>query len=345
MPALLGVPLAERTTLRVGGSARRLVEAGTEADLVDAVRCCDQAGEPVLILGGGSNLLVGDGGFPGTVIQVRTTGVEITDEGCAGATVRVAAGADWPELVDRLVAEGYVGVECLAGIPGSAGATPIQNVGAYGQEVAQTIASVRTYDRVQRRQRTFAAADCGFGYRHSRFKAEPGRHLVLEVTFQLRAGDRSQPVGYGELARTLGVEVGARVPLDAAREAVLALRRRKGMVLDGEDRDTWSAGSFFTNPVLAPDAARRLPPDAPRWALPDSRVKVSAAWLIEQAGFGRGYGRGAARLSTKHTLALTNRGGASAEELLVLAREVRDGVRARFDVELVPEPVLVGCTL
>ena len=225
------------------------------------------------------------------------------------------------------------------------GATPIQNVGAYGQEVAQTIARVRTFDRVDRCHRSFAAADCGFGYRDSRFKADPGRHVVLEVTYQLARGDLGAPVQYAELARSLGVETGQRVPLADVRSAVLALRSGKGMVLDEADHDTWSAGSFFTNPFLTPEQSVALPDDAPRWPQPDGTVKSSAGWLIEHAGFAKGYGAGRVSLSTKHTLALTNRGDASADELIALAREVRDGVEARFGVRLVNEPVLVGLTL
>jgi UDP-N-acetylmuramate dehydrogenase len=235
-----------------------------------------------------------------------------------------------------------VGVEALSGIPGSVGATPIQNVGAYGQEVSQTLASVRVWDRRLRGVRTFAAADCGFGYRTSRFKADPGRHVVLSVTFQFPQGELAKPVAYAELARVLGVEPGARPPSADVRRAVLELRRSKGMVLDPEDHDTWSAGSFFTNPVVGAD---ELPPDAPAWPQPDGRVKTSAAWLIEHAGFDKGYGDGAARLSGKHTLALTNRGQATTTELLALAREIRDGVQQRFAIRLVNEPVLVGCEL
>jgi UDP-N-acetylmuramate dehydrogenase len=225
------------------------------------------------------------------------------------------------------------------------GATPIQNVGAYGQEVAQTIASVRCLDRTDATIRTFAAADCGFGYRSSRFKRDPGRYVVLSVTYQLRLGDLGAPVGYAELAGALGVDTGARAPSGLVREAVLALRRRKGMVLDQADHDTWSAGSFFTNPVLDSDEAAVLPPDAPRWPQPDGSVKTSAAWLIERAGFGKGYGEGRVALSTKHTLALTNRGGATTAELLALAAEIRRGVHERFGIWLVNEPVLVGCAL
>lgn len=353
MPAEIstGVRLAELTTLRVGGPAARLVRAGTAEELVDAVRSCDDAGEPVLIVAGGSNLLVGDGGFPGTVVLVEAVGVAVESaDHCGGAVIRVAPGENWDGVVRRALAEGWVGVEALSGIPGSVGATPVQNVGAYGQEVAETVSSVRTWDRVERRIRTFAVGECGFGYRTSRFKVERfrsgPRYVVLDVTFQLPVGDLSAPVRYAELARTLGVEIGARVPAADVREAVLALRRGKGMVLDRGDHDTWSAGSFFTNPLLAPAAAAALPSDAPRWPAEDGLVKTSAAWLIEQAGFRRGHGLpGPASLSTKHTLALTNRGSATAEDLLRLAREVRDGVRERYGVELVPEPVLVSCEL
>jgi UDP-N-acetylmuramate dehydrogenase len=222
------------------------------------------------------------------------------------------------------------------------GATPIQNVGAYGQEVAQTIARVRVWDRTLRGVHTFAAADCHFGYRTSRFKQDPSRHVVLSVTFQLRQGDLGAPVAYAELARALGVEPGGRAPLADVREAVLGLRRGKGKVLDPADHDTWSAGSFFTNPVVDADG---VPDGAPAWPQPDGRVKTSAAWLIDHAGFAKGYGTERVSLSTKHTLALTNRGGASTDDLLALAREVRDGVAERFGIVLVNEPVLVGCEL
>jgi UDP-N-acetylmuramate dehydrogenase len=288
------------------------------------------------------------------VVEVATRGVEADTDAdggavCGGVVVRVAAGESWDELVATAVDRGWVGVEALSGIPGSVGATPIQNVGAYGQEVSQTIASVRVWDRTLRGVRTFAAADCGFGYRHSRFKADPGRHVVLTVDFQLRTGSLGAPVTYAELARTLGVDLHGRAPLAAVRDAVLGLRAGKGMVLDEADHDTWSAGSFFTNPFLTAEQAAALPDDAPRWEQPDGRTKSSAAWLIERAGFGKGHGLdlrgGRASLSTKHTLALTNRGGASTDDLLALAREVRDGVEAAYGVRLVNEPVLVGCEL
>jgi UDP-N-acetylmuramate dehydrogenase len=341
-----GPNLRDLTTLRVGGPADDLVTAGTEAELVEAVSRADADGTPLLVLAGGSNVVVSDEGFRGTVVLVATRGVDEATDACSGATVTVAAGEPWDDVVATAVGKGWVGIEALSGIPGSTGATPIQNVGAYGQEVAQTVAQVRTWDREEGRLRTFAAADCGFGYRTSRFKAEPGRYVVLDVTFQLPTGDLGAPVGYAELARTLGIEVGARAPMTEVRDAVLALRRTKGMVLDPADHDTWSAGSFFTNPLVSPGD---LPEGAPAWPQPDdpegSRVKTSAAWLIERAGYAKGYGAGRARLSTKHTLALTNRGDATAADLLALAAEIRDGVRERFGIDLVNEPVLVGCAL
>jgi UDP-N-acetylmuramate dehydrogenase len=348
---LPGPRLAELTTLRLGGPAARLVEAATEDELVAEVARADEAGEPLLVLGGGSNVVVADDGFPGTVVKVATRGVEadVDEEDtlacCGGVTVTVAAGEDWDDLVAHAVHHEWVGFEALSGIPGAVGATPIQNVGAYGQEVSETLARVRVYDRLLRGVRTFANADCRFGYRTSRFKADPGRHVVLDVTFQLRRGDLGAPVRYAELARTLGVEPGGRAPLDDVRRAVLGLRAGKGMVLDPEDHDTWSAGSFFTNPFLTAEESDALPADAPRWPQPDGSVKTSAAWLIEQAGFGKGYGNERVALSTKHTLAITNRGGATTGDLVALAREVRDGVEAKFGVALVNEPVLVGCTL
>jgi UDP-N-acetylmuramate dehydrogenase len=341
--------LADLTTLRVGGPAHRVVTATTDAELVDAVSAADAAGEPVLVLGGGSNVLVGDEGFPGTVVRVVTRGINADVAACSGANVTVAAGEDWDALVATAIEQEWSGIEALSGIPGLVGGTPIQNVGAYGSEVAQTIASVRTWDRIAGRQVTFALADCGFGYRHSRFKAEAGRYLVLEVRFQFTLGSLSAPIRYAELARALDVPVGARVPATDVRRAVLGLRAGKGMVLDEGDHDTWSAGSFFTNPILAATDAERLPADAPRYPQPDGTVKTSAAWLIEHAGFGKGYGAafgsGRATLSTKHTLALTNRGAATADDLLALARDLRAGVERRFGITLVPEPVLVGCAL
>lgn len=341
----MNTTLAGLTTLRIGGPARRLLVAETEAELIEAVRGCDESGEPLLLLGGGSNVVIGDDGFDGTVVRIGTRGVRVESDACSGAMVRVAAGEDWDELVVRALAEGWSGLESMSGVPGLTGATPVQNVGAYGHEVAEAIASVRVWDRIGGEIRTIAAADCGFAYRSSRFKADPGRYIVLEVAFQLPLGELSAPVGYAELARTLGVDTGKRAPANEVREAVLSLRRRKGMVLDPADHDTWSAGSFFTNPILDSASSDTLPAHAPRWPAGDGRVKTSAAWLIENAGVRKGFAIGRAAVSGKHTLALTNRGGATAKEVLALAAYVRDRVRDVFGVTLVNEPVLVGCSL
>ena len=347
--------LADYTTVRLGGPARGFVRAGTEDELIDAVRAADAAGEPVLILGGGSNLIVSDEGFDGTVVQVATRGVS-RDTGPGGLTV--AAGEDWDAVVARTVAEGLAGLECLSGIPGLTGATPIQNVGAYGQEVAETITTVRVYDRVTGDVLDIPNERCDFGYRTSRFRGA-GRFVVLGVEFQLAVQVLSAPVRYAELAATLGVPVGGQVESAEARAAVIELRQRKGMVIDPADPDTRSVGSFFVNPVLdapalaAVEAAARAR-SGPQTRVPhfevtgsgDGLAKVPAAWLIEQAGFGKGYNPGdGARISAKHTLALVNAGTASTAALLALAREIRDGVRDAFGVSLAPEPVLVGVTL
>lgn len=337
--------LADHTTLRVGGKADAFVVARTEAELVECVTDCDERGVPVLILGGGSNLLVADEGFPGTVVRVALDGVKADVSDCGGAAVKVAAGENWDDFVALCVENEWVGVEALSGIPGSVGATPIQNVGAYGADVSQSLASVRAWDRVERTQRTFPLVDCGFGYRTSRFKREPGRYIVLEVGYQFSLGSLGRPVAYSELASRLETTVGARVPAAQVRSAVLQIRRGKGMVLDPDDHDTWSAGSFFTNPVLSAEEAALLPEDAPRFPGGDGRVKTSAAWLIQHAGFAKGFGTQVAALSTRHVLALTNRGGARAEDLVQVARQVRDGVEERFGVRLVPEVNLVGLTL
>ena len=336
--------LAQHTTFRVGGPARRLVTARTETQLAETVRDCDRRGEPVLILGDGSNTLVGDAGFDGTAVLVRTDGVRQSQPTSARVEWTIAAGESWDGVVARAVEAGLAGVEALSGIPGRAGATPVQNVGAYGQEVASAIGRVRVWDRRENSEVRLAAAECGFGYRTSRFKREPGRYLVLDVTLLLEPSVRSS-ARYPELAARLGLAADEPATLARIRAAVLELRRSKGMVLDDADHDTWSAGSFFTNPVVPPRAADRLPQDVPRYPAPDGQVKTSAAWLIEHAGFARGHGGPQAALSGKHVLALTNRGQATAADILALAREVRDGVRARFGVELVPEPVFVGCSL
>ena len=349
--------LADYTTVRLGGPARDFVRASTETELIEAVRAADARGEPVLILGGGSNLVVADEGFDGTVIQVATRGVS-RGPGPGMGAVTVAAGEDWDAVVARTVAEGLAGLECLSGIPGLAGATPIQNVGAYGQEVSQTITRVRVYDRKTSEVLDIPSEQCGFGYRTSRFR-RTDRFVVLSVTFGLAVQVRSAPVRYAELAAALGVEPGDQVESTEARLAVIELRQRKGMVIDPADPDTRSVGSFFVNPVLdraamaAVEAAARARCGAdtrvPGFEVPgsgDGLVKVPAAWLIERAGFGKGYSPGdGARISSKHTLALVNSGSASTAGLMALAREIRDGVRDTFGVSLAPEPVLVGVTL
>lgn len=382
---------ADLTTLRVGGDMDTLVRTTTEAELIDAVRAADDAGEPVLILGGGSNLLVADEGFSGVVIQDQRSGLRVESaDSCGGANLTAPAGHSMDDLVAEVIDRGWVGVESLSGIPGTVGAAPVQNIGAYGQEISGSVANVRVWDRGRGRVRTLSLVDLDFGYRTSMLKrstqmphsraGEPGdvdprapwypspRYVVLDVSFQLRIGTLSTPIVYPELARRLGVEEGTRAETSAVRDAVLELRGSKGMLLDTGDQpdyDRWSAGSFFTNPIIPADLVADLPEGVPvfpvRTATPTtttgpalgtidpSVVKVSAAWLIERAGFGKGYGvdgpDSAARVSTRHTLALTNRGHATANDIVRLAREVRGGVDAAFGIELVPEPVLVGVAL
>ncbi len=375
--------LADYTTLGLGGPARELVSADTEQDLIDAVRSADEAGEPVLLLGGGSNLVISDAGFPGTVIHVNTRGLR---SGAAGdgrvdgiVDVTVAAGEDWDDVVAAAVAEGLAGLEPLSGIPGRAGATPIQNVGAYGREVAEVITQVRVYDRREHQVSTVQNEWCAFSYRGSLFKSGrpeslipwPGgaaglggpapagtagqpRYVVLDVTFRLARQPLSAPVRYAELAAELGVGMGEQASVGEVRAAVLKIRARKGMVLNPGDPDTRSAGSFFTNPVLTAGELAQVEAAAaadgsgqvPRYDAGGGLLKVPAAWLIEHAGFAKGYGApGPARVSSKHTLALVNAGSATTADLLALAREIVEGVRARFGVTLTPEPILIGVTL
>ncbi len=334
-------PLAPWTTLRLGGPATLMRSAPSRRELYEAVATADAAGEPVLVLGGGSNLVVADEGFDGTVVRVATRGSTFGGA-CSGAEITVEAGENWDDLVGRAVEQGWIGIEALSGIPGTVGAVPIQNVGAYGQEVSDTISQVDVLDRLERRTRTLLQTDCGFGYRTSVFRQHPDRYVVGAVTFQFRQGALAAPIRYAELARSLGVHIGERTTPVAVRRAVLELRGRKGMVLDPADHDTWSAGSFFTNPFVAPSA---LPDGAPSYPQPDGSVKTSAAWLIERAGFAKGYGNERVSLSTKHALALTNRGNASTAELLALAREIRSRVEDRFTITLHPEPVCINCTV
>jgi UDP-N-acetylmuramate dehydrogenase len=325
--------LAELTTLAVGGPIDRRVEVAVADELVQAVRDADEAGRPLLVLGGGSNVVAPDEGWPGDVVLVRTRGVERD-----GDRLLVAAGEDWDGVVAHTVAEGLAGLEALSGIPGSTGATPVQNVGAYGQEVAQTITAVEVWDRVEKDRRSLPPADCGFGYRDSRLKRDPSRFVVLSVTFALHPGELSAPVGYAELARTLGVELGERAPLADVRTAVIGLRRGKGMVLDPADPDSRSAGSFFTNPVVP---AGRAVDGCPSWPAGDGLVKLSAAWLVQHAGFGRGTRAGHVGTSSRHSLALTTEDGATTAELLAFADRVVAEVERRFGVGLEREPTAV----
>jgi len=335
--------LAALTTLRLGGPARPLVTVTEDAQIPELVR----GTEPVLVLAGGSNVVVSDDGFAGTVLLLRTQGFRPVPE-ADGVNLTLAAGEPWDDVVARTVAEGWSGIECLSGVPGSAGATPIQNVGAYGQEITETLLSVEAYDRNLGRMVTFTPAECGLGYRMSVFK-HVDRWVVLSVTLRLHRSDLSMPIRYAELARALGVAVGDRAPLADVRATVLKLRAGKGMVLDPDDPDTYSAGSFFTNPVIDAETfagvQERAEVEVPSWPGEDGTVKVSAAWLIEHAGFTKGYPGDGVAISSKHTLALTNRGRGTTRALLDLAREIRDGVRERFGVELRPEPVLVNCEL
>ena len=366
------VLLADYTTLGLGGPAKTFVSADTERALIHAVRSADRAGEPALLIGGGSNLVIADAGFPGTVIHVNTRGLTFVDAGDGAVNVTVAAGADWDDVVAAAVGEGLAGLEPLSGIPGRAGATPIQNVGAYGREVAEVITEVRVYDRQENQIRLIPNEGCRFSYRTSLFKSGrpealvslPGsarsqtagqpRYVVLDVTFRLVRQSLSAPVRYAELAAELGVELGEQAAVGEVRAAVIKIRSRKGMVLNPGDPDTRSAGSFFTNPVLTAEefagvetaAAARGAGQVPRYPAGEGLVKVPAAWLIEHSGFAKGYGApGQARVSSKHTLALVNAGEAKTANLLALAREIVSGVRAAYGVTLTPEPILVGVTL
>ena len=347
------VPLAPLTTLRIGPEARRLITCTSTEQVVAVVRQLDSEAEadggPPLVFAGGSNLVIADTLAGLTAVQLANNRITID-----GNLVRAEAGAVWDDVVVAAIEHGLGGLECLSGIPGSAGATPVQNVGAYGAEVSDTITGVRVLDRRSGAVRWVPGGELGFGYRTSVFKQADGLEIpsvVLEVEFALDESGRSAPLRYGELTAALDTTSGERADPHAVREAVLALRARKGMVLDAADHDTWSVGSFFTNPVLAPEVYERLAGEIdepmPHYPAPDG-VKLAAGWLVERAGFGKGYPddeRAPCRLSTKHALALTNRGGASAEDVITLARTIRDGVRNVFGITLKPEPVLLGCRL
>ena len=348
------VPLAPLTTLRIGPVARRLVTCTSTEQVVAVVRQLDSEahsgdGGPPLVFAGGSNLVIADNLTDLTAVQLANNGIAID-----GNLVRAEAGAVWDDVIVAAIEDGLGGLECLSGIPGSAGATPVQNVGAYGAEVSDTITRVRVLDRRTGTVHWVPGGELGFGYRTSVLRRADGLEIpsvVLEVEFVLDASGRSAPLRYGELTAALNASSGERADPQAVREAVLALRARKGMVLDAADHDTWSVGSFFTNPVVAPEVYERLATEIdeplPHYPAPDG-VKLAAGWLVERAGFGKGYPddeRAPCRVSTKHALALTNRGGASAEDVITLARTVRDGVRDVFGITLKPEPVLLGCRL
>ncbi|MDO5746204.1 MAG: UDP-N-acetylmuramate dehydrogenase [Actinomycetaceae bacterium] len=383
--------LSELTTLGIGGRPAEYVCASTEEEFIAAVQNADAQGDfsRLLVLGGGSNLVCCDADFRGRVVRDMRRGITVEEQsGCGGVAVNVPAGQPWDEFVVQAIESGWMGVEALSGIPGTVGAAPVQNIGAYGQEVAETISSVTVWDRLEQRKRLFPVGEMGFGYRTSRIKKSltgygeacaektqrcetgasiywgpTGRWVVLQVQFQMRFANLSRPVAYSQLAKLLGVKLGTRVPSVEVRKAVLELRRSKGMVLDWNDADSHSAGSFFTNPVIAAEDASMLPDDAPRYPVTDHTlitniageapeveglVKTSAAWLIDHAGFTKGYRLSVdapAALSAKHALAITNTGGASSADILELARTVRDGVRKRFGITLIPEPVFVGMSL
>lgn len=337
--------LANHTSLRIGGPAKKFVRATTEEELVNAVKEADIAGEPVLIIGGGSNVLVADAGFDGTVIHVETKGNTYHVDACSGGMITVSAGEDWDGFVAWILDKGFAGLETMSGIPGTVGGAPIQNIGAYGHEVAEVIARVRTWDRQKGDYKTFSNSECEFSYRSSIFKKNPGRYVIIDVTFQLRNGEMSLPIKYKELANYLGVDLEARVLTSDVRKAVLALRAAKGMLLDTGDHDTWSAGSFFVNPVLSAADAEKLPADAPRWIQEDGRVKTSAAWLMENAGIKKGHTHNGAGVSSKHVLALVNNGNATAADIADLARSARSAVKEKFGINLEPEVQFVGLAL
>jgi UDP-N-acetylmuramate dehydrogenase len=348
------LPLSELTTLRVGGPARELLSPATTAELVAAAQDTWGRNEPWFALGGGSNLLVADEGFDGTVIRVLTKGIEAADSGSdandATQIVRVLAGEPWDAVVAFAVEHGLSGVEALSGIPGSAGAAPVQNIGAYGQELSEVLESVDFLDEESRERVILTAAELELGYRTSSLK-RGRRGIVLSLDLKLGRSGSSAPIAYDQLAAKLGVAVGDSAPLADVRNAVLALRASKGMVLDPADRDSVSAGSFFTNPIVSENFARGLPQDAPRWILdpdaPESAVKVSAAWLIEHAGIRRGFSLPGSRaaVSSKHTLALVNTGSATAEDVAELARYIHLRVLSQFGIMLQPEPQLIGVDL
>lgn len=336
--------LSSFTTLRVGGPARKIVHAHSEAELIEFVKAADSVKEPILILGGGSNLLISDAGFAGTVIRVESKGNALDYDACSGGMIEVSAGEDWDKFVEISIEKGFADLESLSGIPGTVGGAPIQNIGAYGHEVSETIARVKTYDRSKGEVKTFTNAECKFSYRNSIFKEQPGKYVILTVTFQLRKGAQSLPITYAELAKQLSVNIGDRVEVTKVRQAVLKLRASKGMLINLENEIN-SAGSFFVNPILSKSAADKLPADAPRWPQNDGKVKTSAAWLMEHSGVVKGEKLAGAQISNKHVLALTNSGDATAEDIIELARRARKKVYEKFGIKLEAEVQLVGVNL
>ena len=335
--------LRDFTSLRVGGPAKNFVEAHNEEEIIAALVAAGDS--PVLILGGGTNVLISDAGFAGTVIHITNSALVAEVDACSGATLTIGAGENWDDFVALTIERGFAGLETLSGIPGTVGAAPIQNIGAYGHEVSEFITRVRTYDRVAKAIRTFTNQECEFEYRSSIFKKNPGQFIILEVQFQIRIGDSSDPITYLELAKKLDIQMGEKAPTQQVRHTVLELRASKGMLLSPEDRDSWSAGSFFTNPIVSQQEADKLPNAAPKWPLLDGQVKISAAWLIENAGMHKGDEVGGARISTKHVLALTNAGDATATDLIELAKTAQAKVYEKFGIKLEPEVNLVGLSL
>ena len=335
--------LADYTTLHVGGDAVNFISAASEPELIAAVAQADAQKVPVLLIGGGSNLLISDEGFAGLVVHTDVHGVQVQEIGDL-VFVTAACGEPWDQFVATCLSSGIHGLEALSGIPGTVGATPIQNVGAYGTEVSHLIATVRVWDRQLNEVRDLSPQECLFTYRSSIFKVEPERFVVLAVTFALGRTGMSR-IAYSQLADALGLEVGETALPSEIREAVLELRFSKGMVLIREDHDTWSAGSFFTNPIVSQSVADLLPQNCPRYP-DDDGVKLSAAWLIENSGIKKGFALSErASISNKHTLALTNRGNASAQDIVELAREVQRKVQTHFGIELHPEVRCVGIEL
>lgn len=335
--------LRDYTSLRVGGPAKKFVEVGTETEIIAAIEAAGDS--PILIIGGGTNILVADSGFEGTVIRITSHSMKSEVDACSGATLTIGAGENWDDFVSLTLERGFAGLETLSGIPGSVGAAPIQNIGAYGHEVSESITRVRTYDRQAKALKTFTNSECEFSYRNSHFKAHPGRYVILDVQFNLRMGEVTTAITYAELAKKLGVEVGEKASVLETRKAVLELRSAKGMLLNPSDRDSWSAGSFFTNPIVTKEIAAQLPEGAPQWPTADGMIKMSAAWLIEHSGVHKGDSHGGARVSTKHVLALTNAGNATATEIAELAKSAQKSVFEKFGITLEAEVNLIGITL